>query len=168
MLDSDLPELGRTYIASPCNEKWELMTGDAQARHCAACKFTVYNFSELTSEEARQLLRRNASGQRICARIYKRRDGTVMTKDCPKGFRHGLDVARRLLPGVSGAAFALVILVAAFVGATALFSDNIRRLFSASGETGLVGAPIAAPANQPAGTHRSGKVMTNFGENNAY
>ncbi len=168
MLDTDLPELGRVHIASPCNEKWSLMEGDAQTRHCAACKFTVYNFSELTSEDARLLLRRNAGGERICARIYKRLDGTVMTKDCPKGYRYGLRVARRLLPHARGIAVALVILIAIFVGGVTVFGDNLRQLFATSAG-GLEYLPVATvPVKKVAGGAITGKVITNFGEGNPY
>lgn len=73
-------------IASPCHEKWEAMApvgeGDRQ-RHCAACKLNVFNIKELTEAEVRAMLMK-AEG-RVCGRIYRRKDGTVLTKDCPTG-----------------------------------------------------------------------------------
>ena len=72
MFEADLPELGVVRIAKPCSVRWADMRGDERVRLCAACQCKVYNFAEVSSEEARQLLRRNAVGERICARIFKR------------------------------------------------------------------------------------------------
>jgi hypothetical protein len=161
MLASDLPELGVVRIASPCNQKWSQMTGDEQVRTCAACKLKVFNFAKLSSEEARQLIRRNSEGDRICARIFRRVDGTVLTSDCPRGFSRAWKVARRLLPK---AGVALLVLVALFIGTVTLFGDNIRRMFGCSTMGALAGNdfPVDAP-KQP-------RVMRlpNFGKPNAY
>ena len=62
------------------------MTGDARARHCAECNLDVYNFSAMTSHEIEQLLAAS-KGQRVCGRFYRRTDGTILTRDCPVGFR---------------------------------------------------------------------------------
>jgi hypothetical protein len=70
-------------IAAPCSEKWESMTGDARARHCAKCQLNVYNVSELTEPEVMALFQKTEG--RVCGRIYRRPDGTVLTKDCPTG-----------------------------------------------------------------------------------
>lgn len=132
MLDVDLPELGLVRIARPCSQKWSKMDGDARVRLCAACNCKVFNFAELSSEEARQLIRRNSEGERICARIFRRIDGTVMTKDCPRGFSHGWRYARKLLPSAKGALLIVVVLIAVLMGVAVLFGDNIRLLFSMS------------------------------------
>jgi hypothetical protein len=42
----------------------------------------VYNVSELSPKETVDLLQ-NANGGRVCLQIYRRKDGTVMTRDCP-------------------------------------------------------------------------------------
>ena len=70
-------------IASPCKEKFEAMSGDERTRHCARCRMTVFNVKELTEVEVRALFLK-AEG-RVCGRIYRRPDGTVLTKDCPTG-----------------------------------------------------------------------------------
>jgi hypothetical protein len=72
-------------IASPCTEKWEEMSGDERARHCAKCKLNVFNIKELTELEVRALL--SAKSGRVCGRVYRRADGTVLTKDCPTGLK---------------------------------------------------------------------------------
>jgi len=73
----------RISIAAPCTEKWESMTGDARARHCAKCKLNVYNVSELTEAEVVGLFQKH-EGQ-VCGRVFRRADGTVLTRDCPTG-----------------------------------------------------------------------------------
>ena len=78
-------KLDRLRIASPCPASWEQMTGDDRARFCELCNLHVYNIAELTASEAKSLIA-NAEG-RICARLYRRSDGTVITKDCPVGLR---------------------------------------------------------------------------------
>ncbi|MEW5738281.1 MAG: hypothetical protein AB1938_05110 [Myxococcota bacterium] len=73
----------KLVVASPCSEKWESMTGDERVRHCAKCQMNVFNVKELTEAEVIALLRTKTG--RVCGRIYRRRDGTVLTKDCPVG-----------------------------------------------------------------------------------
>lgn len=77
-----LPQL---RVASPCTADWEKMPGGDQVRYCEQCKLSVYNFSALTSPEVEQLLARHTG--RLCGRLYRRADGTILTKDCPVGLR---------------------------------------------------------------------------------
>jgi hypothetical protein len=61
------------------------MTGDERLRHCAECDLDVYNFSAMSERQIQQLLL--AKNGRVCARWYRRSDGTILTADCPVGFR---------------------------------------------------------------------------------
>ena len=72
-------------VASPCSADWGNMVGDDRKRLCYSCKTNVYNIAELTALEVQQLVA-NREG-RLCIRLYRRTDGTVLTKDCPVGFR---------------------------------------------------------------------------------
>lgn len=79
-----LPQLlSRIEIASPCDANWDEMTGDDRRRHCAQCDLHVHNLEAMTDREVRDLLL-NAEG-RICGRIRRRTDGTILTRDCPVG-----------------------------------------------------------------------------------
>ncbi|HXH37863.1 MAG TPA: carboxypeptidase-like regulatory domain-containing protein [Thermoanaerobaculia bacterium] len=69
----------------PCQAAWEEMAGDERVRHCTLCSLNVYNFAEMTRDEVRELLMRTEG--RVCARLYRRADGTVITRDCPTGIR---------------------------------------------------------------------------------
>jgi hypothetical protein len=71
--------------ASPCSMSWENMSGDERTRFCESCKLSVYNVSEMTTEQVRALFAK--TGGNFCGRIYRRVDGTVLTKDCPVGLR---------------------------------------------------------------------------------
>ena len=72
-------------IARPCRADWDKMTGDERARFCGSCHKNVYDISQLTREEAHQLIARNEGN--LCIRLYRRPDGTVITSDCPVGKR---------------------------------------------------------------------------------
>jgi hypothetical protein len=80
-----LPMLDDIRVASPCNARWDDMTGDAQARFCGSCQKNVYNLSEMTREAAQALVR--AKEGDLCVRYYRRADGTVLTADCSVGVR---------------------------------------------------------------------------------
>ena len=77
--------LDKAQIAAPCSADWNQMIGDQRKRHCSECKLNVYNLSEMTQREAENFLI-NAEG-RVCLRIYRRADGTVLTQNCPVGWQ---------------------------------------------------------------------------------
>ena len=72
-------------IASPCKSDWNEMCGDDRRRFCSACKLNVYNLSGMTREAAEQLVM-NSEG-RLCVRFFRRKDGTILTQDCPVGWK---------------------------------------------------------------------------------
>ena len=72
-------------IASPCRSDWDSMYGDDRRRFCAECKLNVYNLSGMTRDEAEQLVL-NSEG-RLCVRFFRRKDGTILTQDCPVGWK---------------------------------------------------------------------------------
>lgn len=99
-----LPEL---RIASPCTADWNQMAGDERVRYCAQCRLNVYNFSAMTTPEVESILG-NRNG-RLCARLYRRTDGTILTQDCPVGFRATI----RRVSRIAGAALTAAMSVAA-------------------------------------------------------
>ena len=92
-------------IASPCVEKWS-DEGDERVRFCARCQLNVFNVKELSEPEVRALLARG--GGQVCGRVFRRRDGTVFTRDCPTGLAR---VRRQARLGVGLAAIAVVALL---------------------------------------------------------
>jgi hypothetical protein len=80
-----LDAIDHLRVATPCAASWEGMAGDEQVRHCTLCNLNVYNFAEMARDEVRELLARSEG--RVCARLYRRADGTVLTRDCPTGLQ---------------------------------------------------------------------------------
>ena len=81
--DRDL--LNRVYIAAPCTVDWDSMQGDDRQRFCGQCKLNVYNVESLSTQEAANLIRKSEG--RLCMRLYRRKDGTILTDNCPVGLR---------------------------------------------------------------------------------
>ncbi len=67
-------------IATPCEANWDEMAGDERVRSCPACSRAVYNIAAMTSAEAAALIAGREG--RLCARVFRRADGTVVTSDC--------------------------------------------------------------------------------------
>jgi hypothetical protein len=82
----DLINLSDLHIASPCPADWEKMVGDERVRHCADCNLNVYNLSAMTERQVQELIE-DSRGKRLCTRLYRRVDGTVLTQDCPWSLR---------------------------------------------------------------------------------
>jgi len=95
--------LDNIRVASPCPASWEKMTGDDRVRFCQECKLNVYNLSEMTRLEGERLIA-NREG-RLCVRFYRRADGTILTRDCPKGLRARV----RRLSRIAGAALSAIL-----------------------------------------------------------
>lgn len=96
-------QIGRLRIATPCPIGWDQMTGDDRVRFCDHCQLNVYNISELSRSEAEKLIA--SSEGRLCARLFRRTDGTVLTKDCPVGLR----ALRRRIAKRTAAIFATIV-----------------------------------------------------------
>src|SRR3974377_2446301 len=103
-------------IATPCPARWEDMGGDDRVRFCDQCRKNVYNLSAMTAAEATALLQDKKG--KLCARIYQRADGSILTEDCPVG------IARqwRRVKTFAGAALGTVLFVV--ISATALARDS--------------------------------------------
>jgi hypothetical protein len=92
-------------VAKPCPVSWESMSGDDRMRFCRSCELNVYNISEMTPAEVQALVE-NSSG-RVCAKMYRRADGTVITRDCPVGLRKYRGQAAKYYSAALGAILGL-------------------------------------------------------------
>ena len=61
------------------------MIGGDQARFCGQCQLNVYNLSAMSKFEAEALIARTEG--RLCVRFYRRKDGSILTDNCPIGLR---------------------------------------------------------------------------------
>lgn len=120
-----LSVLDTVQIARPCPADWNAMNsvpGQARARvrHCEDCSLRVYNLSALKRAEAEELLR--SSEGRLCIRLYRREDGTVLTTDC-SFFRRVADTSAA---GARRAAWLATCGLAALMGSAVWASSLIR------------------------------------------
>ncbi|MFI5301697.1 MAG: hypothetical protein ACHREM_26715 [Polyangiales bacterium] len=108
--------LKQLRVASPCAADWDAMPGTDRVRQCHGCGKRVFNISSMDRAEAELFLRENTGETQPCVRFHQRRDGTVITSDCPIG--RTLKVARVATALVGGPllyAF-LLLLVAMLTG----------------------------------------------------
>lgn len=160
--------LKQAEIASPCPMKWEDMEGDDKTRFCQKCQLNVYNTIVMSDEEVLDLVLLAATGQRVCASIFKRVDGTVITRDCPVGvslWKERLqERARRAAAIVAGA---LSFLVSAAVSAAPIkckTTQQSKPLFHATvkadapGRVGENPKPARAVDNRVLGTYITGQT----------
>lgn len=88
-------------IASPCSMKWDDMQGDNRVRMCGGCAKNVFNISAMSKSEAEKFL--SSQAELPCMTFYRRKDGTIITNNCPVGLRAIHDKARiafRLVAGL--------------------------------------------------------------------
>ncbi len=65
-------------INKPCHADWNEITGDQKSRHCDKCNKSVHNISEMSKEEAEQLLCQ--SSESVCIRIQQASNGSFKTQ----------------------------------------------------------------------------------------
>ena len=131
-------DLDRIAVASPCPMSWNDMVGDDRVRFCNQCNLNVYDISAMTKPEAESFIA-NAEG-RICAKLYRRADGAILTRDCPVGLR----AVRKKVSGAAAAAFSALI---SLFGGSALFAQqpknetnvNIQRRLRRDGQAAIEG-----------------------------
>ena len=134
--------LDRLEIATPCKASWDGMSGDDRVRFCGLCKLNVFNLSGMTREQAETLVR--TSEGRVCVRMFKRADGTVITQDCPVGLAARMKRKARL--AIAGLA---AMILGGAGAAVAMRGDNgpygkvVRWIAGEDTSQPLMGAPPA-------------------------
>jgi hypothetical protein len=93
------------------------MVGNERVKFCGQCSLNVYNLSSMTRAEAEHLIA--STEGRLCVRFYRRRDGSIITKDCPVGVRA---IARRV-SYFAKAVISLVLGLFAGLGVHQVFAD---------------------------------------------
>lgn len=73
--------LDSIQVAKPCPVSWDSMSGDDRVRFCSDCRLNVYNLAGMTRREATELI--HLQEGRLCVRFFRRKDGTLVTRDCP-------------------------------------------------------------------------------------
>jgi len=93
------------------------MEGGGRVRFCRLCSLNVYDFSGMTREEVGALVAETEG--RLCGRLTRRADGTVLTKDCPVGLR----AVRVRATRAAGAAFAALLSLCSLASGQAKSKD---------------------------------------------
>jgi hypothetical protein len=117
----------KLQVVAPCSEDWNKMSGGDDIRYCGKCRQNVYNLSEMTESQARDLVQGPA-----CVRFFHRGDGTVITRKCPPM----VQAARRRLLDFAARIVALLPLAALFWGSVAWLSE----LVTTQGRPAVMGA----------------------------
>lgn len=128
----DAVNLRSIRIASPCPADWDKMVGDERVRHCSECNLNVYNLSEMTERQVQELIAGN-QGQRLCLRLYRRADGTILTQDCPWSLR----ALKRRVSRVAAAVLTTVISMGVAVAKTRPQQNSQPATQSQRGASGL-------------------------------
>ena len=115
--------LDQISIATPCSASWEGMSGDDRRRFCDSCSKHVYNIAGMTEDEAITLIT-EAEG-RLCVRLYRRRDGTILTKDCPVGLRA---LRRKMIHSMGKVAAVFMLVIGAVFFSRTLRADPGRTM----------------------------------------
>ena len=111
-------QLDQIRVARPCSLSWASMEGTERVRHCGQCALNVYNISEMSGDEAVNLIREREG--RVCVRCFRHHDGTIITRNCPSRFRK---LRRAVLTSL-----ALFIGSLGIASAT-IFRDDLRAQF---------------------------------------
>jgi len=73
--------LDQLKIVSPCSTDWDRMSGDEKKRFCSECDKFVYDFSQMTRSQVEAIV--SIHRGRMCARITRRPDGSLVTLEAP-------------------------------------------------------------------------------------
>ena len=96
-------KLDRLQVVSPCSTDWDRMPGDEKKRFCSECDIFVYDFSQMTRRQVEAIV--SIHRGRVCARITRRPDGSLLTLETPRA--HPV-VARRASPVVNATLAAIL------------------------------------------------------------
>lgn len=118
-----MDKLDALEVKKNCPASWSRMEGSDTVRHCTHCKHNVYNLTNMTRVEAMELI--ETTEGRLCTRFYRRKDGTIITKDC--GFKASPWVyTLRAVTGAVGLAVILALFTPVHAGAGS-FSPKFEK-----------------------------------------
>ena len=138
--------LDNVRVAAPCSADWDSMFGNERVRLCEQCHLNVYNLSEMSQVEAERLI--DQAEGRLCVRFYQRRDGSIITQNCPVGLR----AIKRRLSRVATAVASFVLSLMAGVG---LYRVANKPVF----QPHVMGAIATPDGNRPLPPLVQGKVV---------
>jgi hypothetical protein len=132
--------LDHVRVAAPCKADWDQMMGSDRVRFCGQCSLNVYNLSAMTRSDAESLIARTEG--RLCVRFYRRRDGSIITKDCPVG----LQAIRRRVSYVARAISSMVLGLFAGLGVHEVFTNIVS--FKPERTMGVIARNVDPPVQR--------------------
>src|SRR5215510_11108097 len=96
-------KLDKLQVVSPCSTDWDRMSSDEKKRFCSECNKFVYDFSQMTRRQVKAIV--SIHKGRLCARITRKPDGSVVTAETPPV---NPVVARRASPVVNATLAAIL------------------------------------------------------------
>ena len=149
--------LDHVRVAAPCPADWDKMIGTDRARFCGQCNLNVYNLSSMSRAEAEAFIS-NSEG-RVCVRFYRRRDGSILTSNCPVGLR----AMRRRLSRVAAAVGTAVLSFFAGLGLYSLtrteFIPRERVMGTIALKPATMGQPVMGDYIEKPLTEIRGKMI---------
>ncbi len=122
------------------------MTGNESVRFCHSCKLNVYNISQFSDSEAEEIFAQNLNGNRMCTRLYRRPDGTIMTDNCPRALRRLRDLRNKTFSAIAKvAALATLFLTAFMPHASAKDHDKAKAPQPSKAKSPVVSPSASSP-----------------------
>lgn len=162
-------------IATPCHENWEAMHGGAEKRFCDSCEKHVFNLSEMTLDEAREVVTQYAgSAEGLCVRYNRDQNGKMVTTDRSE-YEGDTRQHRRRTRQAAGSVWAPIVAVMSVVSgiAAAFFGigDRVNQRQDKIMPPGQVGQPLMGevcppppPARQPIDPEIMGEMEILMGD----
>ena len=113
-------------IDTPCTSDWNEMIGSESVRFCHSCKLNVYNISQFSDREAEEIFAQNLNGNRMCTRLFRRPDGTIMTDNCPRALRRMRDLRNKAFTAFTKITALATLFFSASLTSAAQASENDR------------------------------------------
>jgi hypothetical protein len=135
--------LQNVFVEKSCPVSWDSMSGDDKVRLCSQCNLNVHNLSSMSEKEAAIMVKRRQT-ERTCVFMYRRKDGSVVTDNCPRKLR---DLRNK----IAGAAAMFLLVLSYGISMTAA---------SAGGK--VIGAVV-----DPAFSQANGGMVPDFGYDDA-
>ena len=148
--------LSHVHVASPCKADWDQMIGSDRIRFCGQCNLNVYNLSGMSRHDAESLITRTEG--RLCVRFYRRRDGSILTNDCPAGLQAVRQRLSYLAKTIGAGALAFLAALGIHLTRAEMFPAQTRSEFMGVmvKQRPLPGAVVGElPARFPATTGRA-------------
>src|SRR5207302_9939570 len=110
--------LANVSVVAPCPADWDNMIGGDRVRFCRQCQLNVYNLSAMSRYEAESLIARTEG--RLCVRFFRRKDGSILTDNCPVGLRALKRRMSRIKQSIVAAVFGCIAGIGAHLGLESL------------------------------------------------